>query len=326
MKKYDHPLAVEARPKPDKYRIMQDLAVNIGEFGRVAPTSLVMPSSEGKVSKAVADLLTRSAYPVLNVQYSATALQKEDTNKVDIHGFADEYMEGMFVNCLVSSEDCDVEVLGLNPYESEVAEGPEPTANLQPNLGGLLSTAGMVFPQFAPIASIGSTAVSGLGLAIGKLFRPRKTLFFRAYTSFEEKGLFGWLYGEHEKKSTQGPHFGQVFLRLKRPEDKEKKEVKLRLDVEFVTAWKKARNQAMSGYVELDVDLPPVPKTPIISATSRPQDLPLTVGEADVRKILGIDADALKQLVEDEALRMSGVRITKGSLLKYLGIDVAAGV
>lgn len=323
-------------PKQDPDNHFVRLDAQFGGFGLVLPKDLTIPKNEKTVADKVKGILETYTFPVLNIEYSATAAMKQDDSHKNIRDL--DNTEGMLIEgeiCPVQEPEdraVQVEVLGLNPYQTISAKPDMPPLGMKPDIGALIAGAGMAFPAFAPFSPLAGKLFSGLGLFFNNLINPPPSIHRKAYLQQREmedgaKRVFGWYYGKDEDGKEQGPHYSQVFLRVSRPK-KEGKPIQDRVDIRlgltltFTTAWRRAENIQVQRKGVIGLVLPKIPSTPDVYDKGKVDSLPLTIRKEDVRAILGVSkpgADGRDPL-DLLDLKEIGGRITKGSLMKAVGL------
>lgn len=312
-----------AQPKKGWKKVDQYVDVNLGVFGLLQPKLFGGAAIGDKAASAISLVLEHFSFPVLNVLFSASGrLREKDRNDLKVETRLDEMEVRIKVVPLKKDDgpiDLDrsqpsnaLEVLGVFPFESEVAEPEHPRFQVTPNVSSLLSA----IPADAVLGPL-TGIISGLGLAVAPLFRPKFRILEKAFVA--DINEFGWYRQSHEKVQQEGPHYGAAFLQVKR-------EVrKLSVTASLATDWKggDVDNQLDEITTVIEVKHPEPPKTPLLSDLRSPATIPLVVPREDVKKLLSVDDGELDELIKGGRLDAFGAnkkQITKGSLLKLLGL------
>ena len=200
------------------------------------------------------------------------------------------------------------------PSETTSAE-EDPPVQVSPDVGSILAA----FTGSATVKNI----VSGLGVAVTPLFKPRPRVLHKAFMASHTNTFpkeFGWYRRAAEDASQEGVHYAAAVLQVNREKVKA-----LDVAMTMTSDWVKGNvdNQEAKLNGKIELSYPTVPKTPSLALARSARELPIVLEKAQVRDILGIDENELAVLIKNSGLVAFGAdkqRISKGSLLKILGI------
>ena len=304
-----------------KGRNKVDLFLNVqhGGFGLLLAKQFGGVKIDDDFAKVVATILGEFSFPVLNFTCSASGkLLRKDENdlKVDVRleelelrielEPIDEKGQSISVK---NDSDSDLEVIGLLP--SETASGKEyPTLQISPNVVNILKA----LPSLAPLSGI----VSGLGLTVAPLFKPRPSVLHKAFMAASHE--FGWYRRASEDVSQEGVHYTAAVLQVRR-----KVVDALKVSMSMSSDWVGGGvdNQYKDINPKIKLNHPTQPQTPKLALSRSCSELPMVLERADVMNILGVGKEELDNLITTDQLIAFGgsnQRISRGSLCTLLGV------
>ena len=301
---------VKGRDKVDLF-----LQAQHGGFGLLLAKQFGGVKIDDKFSNAVKGILGKFSFPVLNFTFSASGkLLRKDTNDLKVATWLEELELRINLKPLgekggnVKDPDSALRVIGLLPSETTGAK-EDPTVQISPDIENILKA----IPNLAGGAGI----ISGLGLAIAPLFKPRPRVLHKAFIAAPRE--FGWYRRASEDVSQEGVHYTAAVLQV------EQRVKTLAVSMNMTSDWVGGGvdNQEMEFKSKIKLSQPPPPCTPKLALERSSSELPIVLETADVMDILGIGETTLGKLVKEGKLTAFGDsnrRISKGSLLNLLGI------
>ncbi|WP_282605668.1 hypothetical protein [Pelagibius sp. Alg239-R121] len=319
-------------------------------------------NNNDKVSSAVSALLSAVTFPTLNIVFSAAGRLRERNRKnlKDDIRLDEMEMRVRIVPLdengeeIIQADDevAPVRVLGIDPFKTKAVKviesedgsviSPEAAggAAFQPDLVGIASTlakaagGALGFPVAGEIVGGAASLLSSFGPKLGLDFglsgedEPKVRLPIVEKSTIASRTEFAWYLRslaadnlrpeQNEVLLADGTHFGSAFLQLRRDV------VTLRAEMELATDWRKAAlpNLFQVEAIDIPVFHPPVPKTPALTNFTSVESIQLMVPTRDVQDFLGITAQEVETLIDNESLRAFGqnrATVTRASLVELIG-------
>ena len=307
--------------KTVKGRSKVDLFLNAqhGGFGLLLAKQFGGVKIDDNFAKVVKAILGEFSFPVLNFTFSASGrLLREDANDLKVAAWLEELelrinLEPVDENghpiSVTNNSDPALEVIGLLPSETTGAK-EDPTVQISPNAVNILKA----LPKLAPLPGI----VSGLGLTIAPLFKPRPRVLHKAFMAASHE--FGWYRRASKDVSQEGVHYTAAVLQVRR---KVVAALKVLMNMESDWVGGGVDNQHETFEIPLTLSHPKEPQTPKLALPRTGSELPIVLERAEVMDILGIDKEELDGLITNGrliAFGKSNRHISKGSLCTLLGV------
>ena len=291
------------------------LDVNHQGFGLLQVKQFGGVKIDQALSDAVGKVLEEFFFPVLNFTFSASGkLQRKDHNDLTVDTWLEE-LELRISFAPVPKEGSEIDdsalkVIGLLPSETKSTEENSPI-QIAPDVGNILTA----IPTLAGLSGI----VAGLGVTIAPLFKTQPRVQEKAFIANIRE--FGWYYRSSEDVSQEGVHYTAAVLQVGKNVEA------VNTTMTITSDWVKGDVNNQEAKLEKTIKLhhPQVPDTMRSIFEKSASDLPIVLEEGEVKHILGIEQTDLEDLIRTGDLVAFGKkennrRITKGSLLKVLGL------
>ena len=288
-------------------------------FGLLLANQFAGVKIDNKFSAAVKSILNEFSFPVLNFTFSASGkLLRIDNNDLKVETWLEELELRINLKPVENKgdsapkDDSALKVIGLLPFETKAASEDSPI-QITPDLGNILKA-------IPSLSSTLSGIVSGLGVAVAPLFKPKPRVLHKAFVATSRE--FGWYQQASEDVSQEGVRYTAAVLQAKRDVSA------LEVEMTLTTDWIKGNvdNQTATLKRRVELNHPKEPDTPRLALTRNGSDLPIVLTKVEVMEILDIDGKQLQKLINHKKLDAFGkadknLCISKGSLLNLLKIS-----